>query len=141
MSQASEINAAEGLFADTPDGPRLLGSRCKGCQSAYFPRSAACHHPDCPGSQVEDATFGPTGTLWSLSIQNYPPPSPTVVPEPYTPYAVGLIDLPEGLRVLGRLAVDDPLKVEVGIEMELILAPLGQTEAGEDVISWQFKPV
>jgi uncharacterized OB-fold protein len=140
MSHANAIQAADGLFADTPDGPRLLGSRCTACETAYFPRSGACHNPDCPGSRIEDACFGPSGTLWSVAIQNYPPPPPAVIPEPYTPYAIGLVDLPEGLRVLGRLAVDDPLSVEVGTAMELVLAPLGQNEAGQDVVSWQFKP-
>jgi len=141
MSDTAQVNAVEGLFAQTAAGPRLLGSRCHGCQTAYFPRSKACHNPDCTGTDMRDAEFGPKGTLWSVALQNYPPPPPAIVPEPYSPYAVGLVDMPEGLRVLGRLETDDPQGVAVGGDVELVISALGKSESGEDVVSWQWKPV
>ena len=133
--------SAEGLFAETTDGPRLLGSVCATCKTPYFPRSAGCHNPDCDLSKMEDARFGPSGIIWSVSIQNYPPPPPVVCDDPFQPFAVGMIDLPEGLRVLGRIAANDPESVGVGDAVELILAPLGRDESGSEVISWQFQPV
>jgi uncharacterized OB-fold protein len=139
-SNAGAINAVEGLFADTPDGPRLLGSKCTSCSACYFPRSQICHNPDCDSSRIEDARFGPSGTLWSVALQNYPPPAPAVIPEPYSPYAVGVVDMADGIRVLGRMLCDDPKALEIGSKVELVLAPLGQNESGEDVISWHFQP-
>ncbi len=141
MSEARRVDAVEGLFTETDEGPRLLGSLCRGCSTPYFPASEICHNPDCEGSQMEDARFGPRGTLWSTAIQNYPPPPPAVYDEPYEPYAVGVVDFAEGLRVLGRLAVDDAESVEVGSEVELIIAPLATNESGEQIVSWQFKPL
>jgi len=142
MSEVETILSTEGLFAETPAGPRLLGSRCDGCKSAYFPRSEHCHNPDCTQADMHEAEFGPRGRLWSVTTQGYQPPAPVVTPEPYTPYAVGFIDLHDHpLRVLGRLQTDSPADVEVGCEVELILAPLGQDAEGRDVVSWQFKPV
>jgi uncharacterized OB-fold protein len=138
---AETLESAEGLFAATADGPRLLGSRCATCQTPYFPRSAGCHNPNCDQSKMEDVEFGPSGTIWSVSIQNYPPPPPVVCEDPFQPFAVGMVDLPEGLRVLGRIAAEDPDSVGVGDSVELILAPLGRDESGSQVISWQFKPV
>ena len=137
----STIESAEGLFADTPNGPRLLGSRCSTCETPYFPRSAGCHNPDCDQSKMVDTEFGPSGKIWSLSIQNYPPPPPVVCNDPFEPFAVGMIDLVEGLRVLGRIVSDDPDSVEVGDEVELIIAPLGTDASGSEVISWQFRPL
>jgi uncharacterized OB-fold protein len=141
MSTAESVNAAEGLFAETAEGPRLLGSLCKTCNTPYCPRSAACHNPECTATDMEDANFGPRGKLWSVALQNYPPPPPTVYQEPFDPYAVGIVDLPNGLRVLGRIVAEDPMAVEVGAEMELVVAPLGPGPAGESVMSWQFKAV
>jgi uncharacterized OB-fold protein len=45
----------EGLFAETTEGPRLLGSRCETCRTPYFPRAAVCHNPDCRESRMADA--------------------------------------------------------------------------------------
>jgi uncharacterized OB-fold protein len=142
MSEASTIPAVAGLFTETADGPRLVGSRCETCQSAYFPSAEACHNPECDRSDMREAHFGPRGRLSSVTIQNYPPPAPVVWTAPYTPYAVGLVDLAdERLRVIGRLRVDDPESVEVGGDVELILASLGQDDEGREVISWQFELV
>ncbi len=141
MTDSNPVHAAENLFVETVDGPRLLGSRCATCHSPYFPSSEACHNPDCEHSDIQSVHFGPHGTLWSVTLQNYPPPPPVVAPEPYSPYAVGLVDLEaDGIRVIGRLLVEDPQSVPVGGPVELVLAPLGQQEDGREVLSWQFVP-
>ncbi len=140
MSDTTQINAAEGLFCETANGPRLLGSRCENCRFPSFPSSEFCHNPECDASDMRPAHFGPFGRLWSVTVQNYSPPPPVVADSPFAPYAVGLVDLDDdGLRVVGRLRVDDPKDAEVGDEVELILAPLGANADGEEVISWQFK--
>jgi uncharacterized OB-fold protein len=135
------VPAAEGLFSETAEGPRLLGSKCATCGAAYFPKSAVCHNPECGESKIADASFGPRGTLWSCAIQNYPPPLPARYEEPYAPYAVGMVDMPEGLRVLGRIGTDDPQSVEVGVEVELVLERLYVDEGGNEVITWKFRPI
>jgi len=141
MTAAERIEAAKGLFAETSDGPRLLGSRCATCETPYFPRSEACHNPACERSDMRDAQFGPRGRLRSVALQNYPPPAPTIAPAPYRPYGVGMVDLPEGLRVIGRLDHDAPEQVGVGGEVELVIAPLGRDAEGREVISWQWRPI
>ena len=139
MSATKRIPVAEGLFAETADGPRLLGSKCATCKTPYFPKSPVCHNPDCRETKMEDSTFGPRGTLWSYSIQYYPPPPPAKYDEPYTPYALGLIDLPEGLRVLARISTDDPEGLKVGAEVELLLERLSGDGDGNEIITWMFR--
>jgi len=133
--------AVEGLFRDAGDGARLLGSRCATCQTPYFPKSTLCHNALCDDSKMEDAEYGPDGTLWSYSVQNYPPPPPAVTPEPYEPYAVAVVDLDDGLRVAGRLTTADPEQVRVGARVQMILGPLGKDDEGTELISWMFQPV
>ncbi len=135
------IESVEGLFEDTANGPRLLGSRCATCSTPYFPRSSGCHNPDCDLSKMEDTYLGPKGRIWSLSVQTYPPPPPVVSNDPFEPFAAAMVDLEEGLRVLGRIVCDDPGQVNVGDEVELVIAPLGNDADGREVVSWQFKPV
>jgi uncharacterized OB-fold protein len=141
MTTSKRVPVAEGLFIETAEGPRLLGSRCAGCGTPYFPRSAVCHHPECRESKIEEASFGPRGTLWSCAIQNYPPPAPARYEEPYVPYAVGMVDMPEGLRVLARISADDPEAVQPGAEVELVLERLYLDENGDEVITWKFRPI
>lgn len=138
---AKRIPVAEGLFTETADGPRLLGSRCAGCGTPYFPKSAVCRNPECRGGAMADASFGPRGTLWSCAVQDYPPPAPVRYDQPYKPYAMGVVDLADGLRVLGRMAVDDPSRLEVGMQVELVLDVLCHDEQGGEVITWKFRPV
>ena len=141
MTTTNQTPVAEGLFAETEDGPRLLGSRCRSCDTPYFPKSAVCHSPNCNESKMEDAQFGPKGTLWSYSVQYYPPPPPAKYDEPYVPYALAMIDMPEGLRVLARVSTDDPEQVQVGADVELVLEKLYTNPEGDDVITWKFRQV
>lgn len=129
----------EGLFADTPRGPRLLGSRCATCGTPYFPRSPVCHNPGCTQSQVAEAEFGPRGTLWSVAIQDYPPPAPARYDEPYAPYAMGVVDLDDGLRIMARVSAPDPRAVEPGTPVELVLEPLYHESDGTAVITWKVR--
>ena len=141
MTVSNRVPVAEGLFAETPDGPRLLGSKCAACGTPYFPKTSVCHNPDCRSTSVQDAAFGPRGTLWSYSVQYYPPPPPARYDEPYTPYALGLVDLAEGLRVLARISTDDPEEVKVGAEVEIVLEKLYSDSAGNEVVTWKFRPI
>ncbi|MBI4519006.1 MAG: OB-fold domain-containing protein [Deltaproteobacteria bacterium] len=130
-----------GLFADTPQGPRLLGSRCASCAAPYFPKSAVCHNPKCGESKIQDAAFGPRGRLWSLAIQSYAPPPPVKFDEPFKPYAMGVVDLDDGLRVLGRISTDDLRSLRPDMPVELVLEPLYHEADGTEVITWKFRPV
>lgn len=134
------VPAVADLFSEAGGVARLHGSRCGTCATPYFPRSGLCHNPDCSESAMEDAEFGPAGTLWSTSVQNYPPPPPARYDEPYEPYAVGVVDLDDGLRVVGRMAVADPAAVRIGARVEIVVGPIAHEEDGTELVSWMFRP-
>ena len=135
------VHVVEGLFAETAEGPRLLGSKCVSCGTPYFPKSAGCHSAGCTGGKVEDSAFGPRGKLWSYAIQNYPPPAPAKYDEPYKPYGLGIVDMEEGLRVLARFSTDDPSSLKVGSDVELVVEPICHDDDGNEVVTWMFRPV
>ena len=134
-------HAVEGLFREVDGAAHLLGSRCASCKTPYFPKSLLCHNANCDDSKMEDAEYGPSGTLWSYSVQNYPPPPPAITPDPYEPYAVGVVDLDDGLRVAGRMTTTDPDRVKVGARVKVVLGPLGRDDEGTELVSWLFDPV
>lgn len=137
---AKRIHVTEGLFRETDAGPRLIGSRCSSCATPYFPASGLCHNPACSGGSLAEAEFGPTGRVWSHARQDYEPPAPVKFDTPFEPYAMAVVDLDDGLRVLGRVLVDDPSAVEVGMKVELAVAPLAHDEDGNEIVCWQFRP-
>ena len=139
MTTSDQIPVVEGLFAETADGPRLLGSKCVNCETPYFPKAAICHSPSCTDSKLEDAEFGPNGTLWSYTLQYYPPPPPAKYDEPFEPYALGLIDLPEGLRVLSKVIAPDLEAIKVGEGVELVIDKLHTNAEGNEVVTFKFK--
>ncbi len=139
MTTSNQIPVVEGLFAATADGPRLLGSQCTTCGTPYFPKAAICHSPSCNDSKLEDAQFGPSGTLWSFTTQYYPPPPPAKFDEPFEPYAIGLIDLPEGLRVLSKVVAPDIEAIQVGGAVELVIDKLHTAAGGNDVVTFKFR--
>ena len=54
--QEEKLPCVAGLFGTDAAGTALLhGSLCAGCNTPYFPRSAACHNPDCAGSRMDQA--------------------------------------------------------------------------------------
>lgn len=138
---ADRIPVADGLFAETKDGARLIGSRCASCGTPYFPKVEYCRHPECPASKIEDAGFGPDGTIWSCAIQDYPPPAPAKFDKPYKPYAMAVVDLADGLRVLGQIQTDDIRSVRPDMKVTLVVDTLCHDEAGNEVTTWKFRPV
>jgi uncharacterized OB-fold protein len=135
MSQ-QRVPCVEGLFTED-GGATLHGSKCVTCNTPYFPRSAACHNPDCSGSNMEDADFGGKGTLWSYSVADFPPPPPHIFDKPFTPYAMGVVDMECGLRLIGQM-VDKAEDVNVGAQVELVIDTLYHAD-DKAFTSWKFK--
>ena len=132
----------EGWFTTGPE-PALLGSRCTTCSSVFFPRSEGfCRNPACDGEVFEVTELSRRGKVWSYTDAQYQPPPPYVpASDPYVPFALAAVELPEGLVVLGQLAdgygVAD---VQVGTEVELVVETLHTDATGERTI-WRWQPV
>lgn len=134
--------AIEGWFT-TGAEPRLIGTKCTTCGNLSFPRATTfCPNPACAGTEFTDTELSRTGTVWSYTDAQYQPPAPYIpAADPYVPFALAAVELPEGIVVLGQVAdgygVDD---LTVGAEVELVVETLYTDETGERTI-WRWKPV
>ncbi len=133
MVTADRVMVREGLFTDGPR-PVLLGSRCDACGAHHFPRHDTC--PYCATDGPQPVNFSTRGLLWAWTAVTAPPPG-YLGP---TPYGMGVVELPEGIRVITRLTVNDPADLAVGQPMELQIVPLHTDEAGHEVITFAFGP-
>jgi uncharacterized OB-fold protein len=81
------------------------------------------------------------GTLYSFTMQRFKPPPPYRGPEPFQPYGVGMVELPEGLLVTAVLEETDPANLRVGMEMELVIASFFEDAEGNEILGYKFKAV
>jgi uncharacterized OB-fold protein len=139
MTEKKKVFVEEGLF-ETPsspsDEPRLIAGQCRNCGEVTFPRQRGC--PNCCRNDVKEVKIGPRATLFSFTNVNHP------VPEGYKgpiPYGVGLVDFPEGTRIVAHLTEHDPEKLKIGMELIMIIDKLFEDEEGNEIIGFKFKPL
>jgi len=58
--------------------------------------------------------------------------------EPFEPYAIGMVDFPEGLRIYGIINRMENLRI--GMEVETTVDKLYEDEENE-YITWMWKPI
>ncbi len=141
MSLASTRAVGEGLFVEAGGELRLIGSQCDECEVVTFPNQPSC--PRCTSLKVSERLLGRRGTLWSWTIQCFPPKSPPYAvndPDAFEPFGVGYIELPGEVRVETRLTVADADELQIGMPMELTLMPAPGREQ-DGVVTFAFEPV
>ena len=106
-------------FWDATRERRLVVQWCRSCERAiHFPREAC---PTCLGTDLEFRPAAGTGTVYACSVM--PAPGNAGMAG-RAPYAVALVDLPEGVRMLGNVVADDPDSVAVGDAVHVAWEPL-----------------
>ncbi|MFI6092457.1 bifunctional MaoC family dehydratase N-terminal/OB-fold nucleic acid binding domain-containing protein [Streptomyces sp. NPDC051218] len=102
---------------------RLLIQRCGGCRALRFPWLPGCNA--CGSLEWDTVEASGEGTVYSYVVMHHPP-FPAFDP----PYAVGLIDLAEGVRMVSnvvgvpsdKMRIGQPVRLEFQeVEAELVL--------------------
>ena len=88
-------------------GRSLTGSRCTHCGTVAFPQAPGCQR--CGRRSTEPLELSTRGTVWGFTVQRFAPKSPPyVVPEGgFVPFAVGYVELAEGVKVEAVLDCPD----------------------------------
>ena len=135
--------AIEGWFT-LGDEPRLIGTRCSGSGTYYFPpETTMSRAPGFADSELVPVELSRTGTLWSFTNAGYQPPDPYIPQtDPYEPFCIAAVELAdEQIVVLGQtpagVTVDD---LHLGLEMELIVDTL-YSDDEHDYMVWKWQPV
>ncbi len=125
-----------GLFTSLGDPAEaaLLGGRCRACGDRHFPAQDVC--PYCSAEGCETVALGRSGTLYvHTAITKAPPGYGGPVP-----YGFGVVELPEGLRLVTRLTEPDPARLRHGMPMRLVVEPLFTDDGGREVWSYAYAP-
>jgi uncharacterized protein len=134
------VPVREGLWsAPGADGqpPRLIGSRCLTCGELFFPKQDTGLCGYCQSRDLEEVRLSPRGKIHAFTIVMQRPPG---YYKAEVPYAIGFVELPEGIRVETLFTGCDPESLRVGMEMEMVVEKLHEDEAGIEVMAYKFRP-
>ena len=137
--QKKRIPVEEGLFhipSSTIDRPYLIGSKCSRCGNVTFPRRPICPRCIKPGTMEEHHIYG-KGKLNTFSIVN------AALPGFKAPSIQAYVDLDEGPRIWSLITGVEPRAeaLRIGMDLELVVEKVREDSDGNELMSYQFRPV
>lgn len=132
---ADSVPVSPGLFTRDQNGKcHLVAGYCEACARYHFPRLQHC--PYCSAENCGERLVGATGKLHLFTtVVNRPPGYRGEIP-----FGFGVVELPEGLRVISRLTEADSSRLHFGQRMQLVVTTLHENEEGRAVTSYAFRP-
>jgi uncharacterized protein len=128
---------AEGLFCGSGHDTRLLAGKRKSDGRLVFPLPASGSR-----EQYEVVALGRYGTLWSWTIQRFPPKTPYDGPSgaDFRPYAVGYVEIPGEIIVESRLVGVTFDELRLGLPLQATTEAYRSDPDGTHVLTYAFEP-
>ena len=101
---------------------RLIIQRCDDCGTPRFYPRVPCSR--CWSDRVSWIDASGRGTIYSFTIVHRPPSAGFA---DAAPYAVALVELEEGVRMMANVLAEDPSTVSVGDLVEVVFERLDDT--------------
>ncbi len=136
-----QIQIKEGLLTMplTPyESVGLVGSKCRNCGEVFLGRQMNCLN--CSGEDMEEIRLSNKGKLWTYSVIRYRPPGDYKGPDPFVPFGLGLVELPDGIRILSPIECDID-KIKIGMDLLMKVHELYQDKEGNSIVAFKFRPV
>ncbi len=100
------------FFWEGVEKGELRIQRCSACKELRHPPRPSC--PRCTSLDWDTVLSGGNGEVYSFIVHHHPPVYGFEVP-----FAIALIELEEGTRIVGNLPGVPPEKVRVGMPVEV----------------------
>lgn len=104
------------FFWEGTQAGELRIQKCNACGAKRFPPGPACQQ--CPAYDRGWEVAAGTGTVFSYVVHRYPP-----VPGKELPIVIALVDLDEGVRMVGEVVDvadgDDGPEIEIGTRLRV----------------------
>jgi hypothetical protein len=135
-SEKVPMTGGEERLKISPDGKAyLIGMKCKGCEETIFPKAFIC--PNCSSEDLEEVALSNKGKIWSYTIVHASYGVNMLGLEP--PYPAAFVELSDGGYVHTAIVGCDPDDVKVGMDVEMDLVKVGESE-GKEEVAYVFKP-
>ncbi|HEX9886348.1 MAG TPA: Zn-ribbon domain-containing OB-fold protein [Longimicrobiales bacterium] len=121
-------------WREIPARYRLEGGRCTACGKALYPARKVC--PACRGTDMEPINLSRRGTVVTSTVIRVPPDD--FVSE--APYAVAIVETPEGARLMAQVADCAPEDVHIGMDVTLEFRKI-RREGVSGILCYGYKAV
>ena len=101
-------------FWDAAQEGRYVVPRCAACGVGHWPPGPMCPH--CFGAEIAWGDAPMRGSVYSWVVATHPVAEVLV---DQVPYAIALIDLEPGVRVVGNVVGCDPSAIQAGLAVEV----------------------
>lgn len=101
-------------WREIPTRYRLEAMRCSGCGHAIYPARRIC--PKCRGTALEPMRLSWKGKVVTSTVVQVAPTDFAME----APYAVAVVETPEGARLMTQVVDCDPATVQPGTEVNLV---------------------
>lgn len=134
--RTKRVPVKEGLFrlSGDPEEGALIGSRCRKCREVFFPKRAVCAR--CFSEDPEEIPLARRGRIVSYTVARTGFPGSVVTP----PFLTGVVELPEGVRLVTLIAGVDFDRVGFGDEVDLYFWNAGKDDQGNELVAFGFRP-
>ncbi len=123
------------FWREIPQRYRLEAGKCKNCGFIAFPPRLIC--PACHSREFETIHLPDTGKILTYTIIRVPP-------QPFVdqaPYAMGIIELDNGVRITGQIVDCDFEELKIGRRVRIEFRKIYQEgEAGVIYYGYKFVP-
>lgn len=138
ISDKKGVPVREGLWT-TPSSsegePQLIGGKCPSCGEIVFPKNRVC--VNCQHQTMDEIKLSRRGKIFTSSTVMLTPPKYYKGP---VPYAIGYVELAEGVRILTPFS-GDPELLKVGMDVELVIEKLLEDDEGNEIMGYKFRPI
>lgn len=121
-------------WREVPGRFRLEASRCGGCGKVSFPSRKIC--PACRKRQMESTRLSWKGKVVTSTIVQVAPTEFQME----APFAVAIVETPEGARLMTQVVDCEPADVLPGLEIDLVFRRI-RKEGGSGILCYGFKGV
>ena len=115
-------------WREIPTHFRLLGSECEECGKKFIPVRKVC--PFCGSRNIREIEMPKTGKVITFSIVRI------------APYAIALVELDNGARVLSQITDCSVDEVRIGMRVEAVFRKISE-DGDEGIVryGYKFRPI
>jgi uncharacterized protein len=141
-AKGKRVAVREDLFTtplDDLNAVHLKGTKCNYCGEVFMGKVISCAH--CGSDNMNPTVFSDQGILYTYSIIQHVPPGDYKGPkDPFVPFVEGLVELPDGIRIVAPILECDPQDAKINMPLKLKVYDFFKDEEGNDVVAFCYVP-